>query len=61
MIQLHVPVEERLLQEAKEVGQQEDLAALIQDALAAYIRGKKVARFFDVAAETDWEPPEAKA
>ncbi len=54
-------MEERLLEVAKEAGQQENIAVLIQDALAAYIRGKRVARFFDVAAETDWEPPETKA
>lgn len=60
-IEIHASVDEKVLEEAKMLGKHTDTEALIQEALEAYIRGKKAVRFFDVAAETDWKEPLLKA
>ena len=58
---VQIPVEEALLEEAREVGHHASASETIKEALAAYIRFKRMKNFLDVAAETDWEEPVKKA
>jgi hypothetical protein len=57
---VQVPVEVDLLEEAKALGKHNNMEDTIREALATYIRAMNASRFFDVAAETDWEPPPEK-